>query len=152
ERQRLLTDPTPWAMPPEDLVTEEAERRVSEAARAGISESTFWGVLGLHAAARSPLTESQLRAMGLWVEGTTATVLALARNFFRPRPRLQHPHLAYEFDHPGYQRVVLEHVDAVEVHRQLGEACVRSWAEGESAARGYTLRYAAAHWREGRRW
>src|SRR5207249_4753803 len=75
-----------------------------------------------------------------------------ARNFFARRSRLPAPAEPYRFGHPGYRREVLTHIDAVEVHRQLGGACERSWAEQENAGRGYALRHVAAHLREGRRW
>ena len=108
ERQQALrSDPAPWTVAPEELIAEEALRVVERARGAGIQEVAVWRTLGLLAVARVPLSEEDLRDLGLWDEGVTGVVLRAAANFFQPRPLLPTPALAHRFDHPGYVREIL---------------------------------------------
>jgi WD40 repeat protein len=147
EKRRLRSQTTPWILPPELLVESEALRRVAQAEAIGISETDFWRALGLVAVGRDYPSESLLRALGVWEEGRTDRVLRLAANFFEPRQTLRAPQIPFRFDHPGYYREVLRHLDFEEIkdiHRRLAHGC-GEWKGFETPNRDYVLRYRISH-------
>lgn len=154
-RAALRSNPAIWSTPPERLIVEELNRRITEAKREGIAEDLFWSTLSVVAAAREALTRDQFQALGLLTEAPHAGVLKLCASFFRKSPGLENPDLPYVFAHPGYVREILRRAGSHTLrqsHRQLAEGCRRAKAAGEQPIRHYAFQQMCAHLRHAEDW
>jgi WD40 repeat protein len=154
-RAALRSNPAIWSTPPERLIVEELNRRITETRREGISEEMFWSTLSVVAAAREALTRDQFQALGLLTEAPHATVLRLCASFFRKSPGLENPDLPYVFAHPGYVREILRRAGSHTLrqsHLQLAEGCRRAKAALEQPMRHYAFQQMCAHLRHAEDW
>jgi WD40 repeat protein len=147
EKERLRNDPGLWVIAPEELAATESVRRVRRAGDIGIGEVEFWKTLGLVAIAKEPPWERLLRRLGVWEEGRTEWILQLAANFFERRPKLRNPEAPYRFEHPGYYREIMRHLDTEdmeECHGKIAKGC-EDWSNHRGSVRQYALRHRLEH-------
>jgi WD40 repeat protein len=140
DNELLRQDAELWLREPEDLIDEAVGKLEADAQAEGLKNSQVRETLGLIALAGEPLSEDQLDDLALWEPDVTDKVLELAASFFKPVHSSSQP---IEFDHPGYERVVLaqdrlKKSQRKKVLTQLLDAC-RNWHDLDEA-RGYALR------------
>lgn len=153
-KNELLHQAELWRKPPTELI----ERKIDYILASVFPEGGGWDMvlrtLGLLALVREPVSEEQLRALGLWQEAVTDSIVREANTFFFRREEANRRQEPFQFAHQGYPKVIGELLGAEgkeACHRLLAESCL-DWQRLKEPAKRYALRRAPAHLRRAGMW